>query len=305
MIRPSKDERVKYNVDYCNQQDTDFSAYARLLQSKWRDSKGYPFANYGNFLPDIYSREKKVNFLTDKIRVLVQYELYRKSVLGKLIKEDRMWENLLSSQPLCFNLFGELHFDMKLATKYFKKLFPDRVEKVTDILFEHSPGRGDKKYIGDHSAFDVFVEYTKENKKGFIGIEVKYAESLKEETKDQADKNFKEQYANLTESSCIFKINSIPQLRQPPISQIWRDHLLSIATKQDYDEGFFVFLFPSKNTHCQNGVNEYIKYLASDNESISGFYPRHIDNFILILDEIINLDWTKELKSRYIGNADN
>ena len=40
MVKPSKDERIKYKVDYPN--DTAFSAYARLLQSKWRDSKGFP-----------------------------------------------------------------------------------------------------------------------------------------------------------------------------------------------------------------------------------------------------------------------
>ena len=260
-----------------------------------------PFVSFGNFLPSDIARKDKSNFLTDKIQTLVKYELYRKVVFGKLIKEDRMWENLLSSQPLCFNLFGELHFDLKLATKYFRKLFPNKVEIVTDVLFEHSPGRGNPKYIADHSAFDVFVEYTNKDKKGFIGIEVKYAESLKEETMDKAKKNFKEIYATLTESCKIFKPDSIEQLKQPPLSQIWRDHLLSIATKQDYDEGFFVFLFPTKNTQCQNGVDNYKKFLFTDNEELTGFYARHLDVFIKTLRGLHNIEWTKELEERYLG----
>ncbi|MBK8551062.1 MAG: hypothetical protein IPL53_08415 [Ignavibacteria bacterium] len=39
-------------------------------------------------------------------------------------------------------------------------------------------GRGSKEYSGDHSAFDVFVEFVRNEKKGFIGIEVKYSENL-------------------------------------------------------------------------------------------------------------------------------
>jgi len=173
MTRPTKDERIKFNL-----KDTDFSAYARLLQSKWRHKQGFPKGKLGNFLDIEYAKATKANFLTDNIRQLVTQEIANAKKTGGLISEPRIWDNLLSSQPLCFNLFGELHFDLNLATKYFQKLFPNRLDMVTAVKFEYSPGRGDKKYLGDHSAFDVFVEYAKGNKKGFIGIEVKYAESL-------------------------------------------------------------------------------------------------------------------------------
>ncbi len=286
-------------MDY--QQDTDFSAYARLLQSKWRDSKGFPELKLGNFLDIEFAKTTKANFLTDNIKQLVTQEVANAKKTGGLIGEPRIWNNLLSSQPLCFNLFGELHFDLGLATKYFNQLFPNRLDAVTAVKFEYSPGRGDIKYIGDHSAFDVFVEYTKGDKRGFIGIEVKYAESLKEETKDKANKNFKEQYATLTNTCGLFKPDSVDLLRQPPLSQIWRDHLLSIATKQDYDEGFFVFLFPSKNKQCKDGIDEYMKFLVSDNEAQSEFCPRNLESFIDTLVDITNTDWARELKQRYIG----
>ena len=299
MIRPLKDERIKYNVDY--PQDTEFSAFARLLQSKWRDKKGFTESKLGNFLNIEFAKSTKANLLTDNIRQLVTLEIAKAKKTGGLIGEPRIWNNLLSSQPLCFNLFGELYYDLNLATKYFKQLFPDKIDNVTAVKFEYSPGRGDKKYIGDHSAFDAFIEYLKDSKRGFIGIEVKYAESLREETKDKANKNFKDQYATLTDSCGLFKANSVQRLRQPPLSQIWRDHLLSIATKQDYNEGFFVFLFPAKNRHCQNGVNEYKKYLAVDSEEQTGFYSRHLEDFVNKLTEIEDVDWTREFKQRYIG----
>ena len=300
MIRPTKDDRIKFNVDY--PQDTDFSAYARLLQSKWRDKKKLPELKLGNFLDIEFAKTTKSNFLTDNIKQLVTQEVANARKSGGLIGEPRIWNNLLSSQPLCFNLFGELHFDMVLATKYFQLLFPNRLDTVTAVKFEYSPGRGDIKYIGDHSAFDVFVEYTKGNKRGFIGIEVKYAESLKEETKDKANKNFKEQYATLTNTCGLFKPDSVDLLRHPPLSQIWRDHLLCIATRQDYDEGFFVFLFPSKNSHCQKGVDGYKQYLAFGNDEQNCFYPSYLDDFINSMSTISTADWATELKQRYLGD---
>ncbi|RZL20395.1 MAG: hypothetical protein EOO89_00380, partial [Pedobacter sp.] len=301
MMRPSKEERVKFLVDY--PQDTDFSSFARLLQSKWRQEKGYPALQYGNFIDADFAKVSKVNFLTTNIQELVSKEIQNAKISGGLIGQPRIWNNLLSSQPLCFNLFGELHYNLELATEYFQRLFPNRIDKVTAVKFEYSPGRGDKNYLGDHSAFDVFVEYTKGEQRGFIGIEVKYAESLREETKIKAEKNYKERYATVTEESGIFLKNSVSFLRQPPLSQIWRDHLLSIATKNqdNYDSGLFVFLFPSGNTHCQAGVDSYRKYLANDLEMANGFYPRYLEDFINALVDIYPSDYTRELKLRYMG----
>ena len=124
---------------------------------------------------------------------------------------------------------------------------------------------------------------------------------MKEETKEKAEKNFRHRYVELTNASTKFKHNSLGILKQPPLSQIWRDHLLSIATEKDYDEGFFVFLFPSQNTQCQKGVDNYMTLLAFDNEEQTGFYPRHLENFVNALVEISDADWIKELKNRYLG----
>lgn len=300
-MRPSQEEREKFNVDYS--QDTDFSAYARLLQSKWREGKQYPMVKLGNFLEIDFAKNSKNNYLTENIKQLVTKKVEEAKKEGALIGEPRIWNNLLSSQPLCFNLFGELHYDLDLATKYFKELFPDRIGKVTAVKFEHSLGRGNKEYTGDHSAFDVFIEYQKDGKNGFIGIEVKYAESLREETKEKAELTFnkhQKQYARLTTDS-IFKPNAIESINKIPLSQIWRDHLLSIAHLKDYDEGFFVFLFPKANSQCQSGVSEYGKYLISDDEKTTGFYPRYLDHFIKALRRMHDVEWTKELESRYLG----
>lgn len=185
------DKTLLMNHDAFHASDTDFAATARLKQSIWREQKGYAKGKLGNYLETDFAKSTRSNFLTEKIKTLVQYEIYQSHQNKKLISEPRIWENLLSSQPLAFNLFGELHYDLKLTTKFFQKLYPDTVSEITAVLFEHSPGRGNSEYSGDHSAFDVFIEFlSPENKKGFIGIEVKYAENM-EDNKESCEKIIK------------------------------------------------------------------------------------------------------------------
>ena len=307
-----KKEYLKYQA--YSPKDSDFARYARLLQSKWREKKKYPIGKsdngteYGNYVETTFAENERINYLTDNVKKLVVSEVQNAETTKAMIKAPRIWNNLLSSQPLCFNLFGELYFNLDLATVFFKKLFPKRIDKVTSIMFEYSPCRGDKNFTGDHSAFDVFVEYTSVNEKtGFIGIEVKYAETLQE----GADKvNFtyqkhEKEYLQLTKPE-IFKQDSIENLRKVPLFQIWRDHLLSISLLKNnlYEEGFFVFLFPKANKECYDGVNKYCQQLTFPykwEEEKTGFYWRFIDDFIKNLHDLINQEWTKELKERYLG----
>ena len=72
-----------------------------------------------------------------------------------MIDVDRLFVNALSSMPLAFNLFGSLALDLDLATKVWQRLLPDFVHHVMSIGFEHSPGRGDSRFLGDRTAFDA------------------------------------------------------------------------------------------------------------------------------------------------------
>ena len=158
----------------------------RLLQALWREEQGYPIGEHngrllGSRLPMPYAEDTLNNYLTDTIKAIVRTEVMTpENRQGRLFGMPRIYNDLLSSQPLCFNLFGELRQDLPLATRVFRALTNDRVGEVIAIDFEHSPGRGDVRYTGDKSAFDVFVEFkTPQNGNGFIGIEVKYHENLK------------------------------------------------------------------------------------------------------------------------------
>ncbi len=117
-----------------------FAEKARLLQSIWRVEKGFKFEKYGNFLKEDFAKETGSDFLSKNIFGIIKTEVKNKHIDGKVIKEPRIWNNLLSSQPLAFNLFGELKLNTKIATSIFQELYPERnLRKVSAIEFEYSP----------------------------------------------------------------------------------------------------------------------------------------------------------------------
>ena len=243
--------------------DNAFQQRARLMQALWREERDLPIGEHkgrslGSRLEMPRAKVKRDNYLTDTIREVVGEEVLGPKSAEKVYGKPRIFDDLLSSQPLCFNLFGELQRNLVLATRVFKRcLGSTRVGEVEKVEFEHSPGRGDDALTGDRSAFDVFVEYrTPPGGKGFVGIEVKYHEDLK----DPAAR-LRPRYEEVADGMGAFRPDCREQLRQSPLQQIWRDHLLAgsmlLHRDLDYAEGFFVCLYPRDNERCAEAVDKY------------------------------------------------
>lgn len=298
--------------------DNRYQAYYRYLQSLWRESRNIPVKkNNGQSDNDVYGNytsDPEANFMTDGIRSLVNHELAPKNKGNRLIEETRLRTNLLSSQPLCFNLFGELKLNHEKALQFFNILYDNYFKSIDNIEFEYNPARRDPRLTGDRSAFDVFVEYTSvANNKGFIGIEVKYSETLTEganTVNDILDKQFcneprtrRDRYREL--SNGLFSEESFNILERLPVFQIWRDHLLAVsmckAFPEKYDEGVFLFLAPYSNPNCRKGVEAYNKLLLNPEGIGSHFCHAWLEEYIETLDIVFNEDWTKEMKIRYLG----
>ena len=88
------------------------------------------------------------------------------------------------------------------------------------------------------------------------------------------------------------------------MQQIWRDHLLSLAIRENGQEGCFVYLFPSLNKQCREAVAKYRKLLITENSEKTGFYPMHLETFINALRRLKRTDWTLELQERYLGSSE-
>ena len=299
--------------------DNRYQAYYRYLQSLWRESNNIPVKKsegqsdnnvYGN-----YTSDPNANFMTDGIRSLVNYELAPENKGDRLIEETRLRSNLLSSQPLCFNLFGELKLNLNKALQFFNILYDNYFKSIDKIEFEYNPARRDSRLTGDRSAFDVFVEYTSfAGRKGFIGIEVKYSETLNEganTVENILNKQFcneprtrRDRYHELSEG--LFAETSYEELEHLPAFQIWRDHLLAVsmckAFSKKYDEGIFLFLAPYSNKNCRDGVEKYRNLLLNPESSIdSHFCYAWLEEYIETLDKVFNEEWSKCMKKRYLG----
>lgn len=314
MDHPSKELRERFNAYY--KADSAFAANARLHQCRWAKGNNLQFAKRSrkvegqqvplpalwNYIDIEHEPSAKAAFLNERVHRVVQTVLAdnnkAKGKARKMIRVDRLLGNLLSSQPLAFNLFAELSLDLERATQVFRQLMGKPIDRVTSVQFEHSPGRGDVSFTGDHSAMDVFVEYESKGKRGFVGIEVKYAEHLKD---DPA--TYKERYTEVASSSGAFTREGLQELTTMPRSmeQIWRDHLLCLSItqvmKETYDEGYFMFLYPRSNGECVKAVARYQKLLADS----SSFMPVQMEDMVQAIAENGDPAFADQFSKRYLA----
>ena len=289
--------------------DTRFRAAARLLQTLWRQDAGLPIGSHRS--PDgkrrklgsrinTTSAKAGANFLNADIANLARREvIYREP--GAVIDQERLWTNLLSSQPLAFNLFGALKLDQDKANRFFRALLPDYVERVEGIFFEHSPGRGDPAFTADHSAFDVFVPcVTTTGESGFVAIEVKYSEAMMEPVAQ-----IKPRYDELSAMAEVFTDPTAQALREAPLQQLWREHLLSRAMVENglYGQGRFVVIHPAQNTNCGSAVRAYQRQLVSSDPSVSGFQSITLEECLTTLATIGDQETADALRTRYLDFA--
>lgn len=238
------------------------------------------------------------NYLTETIRAVVRREVVDPAnSAGKLFGQPRIFNDLLSSQPLCFNLFGELQQDLALASRALKRLTNGRIERVTAIGFEHSPGRRDPKYTGDLSAFDVFIEYvTPKSARGFVGVEVKYHEALGDPPAEH-----RARYDEVAKRMGCFASASYEKLKGKPLQQIWRDHLLVGSLRHDkahgYDDAFFAFAYPTDNECCSEAVASYRKCLSAE----ATFVPWTLEDIVVAVKGEGGAVWVDAVARRYLA----
>jgi hypothetical protein len=240
-----------------------------------------------------YAQAALTNYLTANIQQVVRAEVRKPN---KLYAAPRIYNDLLSSQPLCFNLFAELQLDLGLANRVFGRLLGEPVT-VKGIEFEHSPGRGDPRFTEDRSAFDVFVIHEgATGKKGFLGIEVKYVENM-----DVSEARHRPRYDEVAQQMGIFAPEHLPRLRVKPLEQLWRDHLLACSMLLDrpsgFDRGTFVVLYPTGNSRVESAVTKYRSCLLDE----TTFTSWTLDDVLDALDESGAGAWAREVRERYCG----
>jgi hypothetical protein len=279
-----------------------FQRRARVLQSLWRSERGYPCGTHragaksrplGSRLPMPWARDELPNFLTERVRQVVRSEVLDPArSKGKLFGKPRIFNDLLSSQPLCFNLFAELRSDLALASKLVSHCTAGRFSEVVAIEFEHAPAPIER-YTGDRSAFDVMLDCRSAcGAHGFLGIEVKYHENLA-----GAAASHKPRYDEVAAQMGCFRADSMPALRRQPLQQLWRDHMLTGAVRavDAFEDAQFVVLYPKDNEACRRAVEAYRGTLSDS----SSFGTWLLEDVLAFLMANTTSDWPALVFDRY------
>lgn len=260
---------------------TAFKQRARLHQAKWREAHGFPRGKHpgrdgsltenGSKLDPVGPRDQDFrNFLDSSVvRDAVSHRSSRrvqKTEPGQQFKEDRLRYDLLSSMPMCFNLFGELHNDVPRLSAAGEELFGMTDPGLT-TQFEHSPGRQSREFTNDGTAFDVALYFGEPGGvQSVVGIETKYHEHAIAEARPDAPKKDKRtgelrqpskpkmpHYRALAERAVragILKPNWA-DLLGTEVQQIWRDHMLLVSMllhpSKQWSKGRYVLVHPAAN----------------------------------------------------------
>lgn len=122
-----------------------YRARAEARQRQYRNKvlkTGY--SKYGHFLTEEAAQCKGANFVSP-----IAFETARRRFAQGKGVTKRTFENMLSSQAMCFNLFAPLAADLVLASAVFRRILP-QVTTVSSIQFEYTPSND---IFGDQAGF--------------------------------------------------------------------------------------------------------------------------------------------------------
>ena len=153
----------------------------------------------------------------------------RQAAKSGMIEENRLYNNLLSSQPLCFNFFGELKLDTALALQVLRQYWP-ALTNVNRVMFEFAPA---DNYLNDNSAFDVAFEVMMGKQRGLLGLECKYTDTFSQTRYDKAE------YRSVFEQNATGTfVAPYEAFVAPQFNQLFRNQLIAEVLLQNNDYDF-------------------------------------------------------------------
>jgi hypothetical protein len=288
---------------------TEYRRRARLHQARWRKDHNLKMGGQlqhdgktrvpvGSRLDIEEAEATGTNFLSGQVRAAVKNRLDHPQT-HQMLHEERLWSDLLSSMPMCFNLFGELWDRPEDATRALKTWLTDAEGEgeVEELRFEWSPGRRDPAYLNNRSAFDAaFILRQPDGSKGIVGVETKYHEDARAEKWPDEDKLAT--YAVVTEMSNAFKPGWKEAIVGADLQQIWLDHLLVLSMLQNDEDdtrwGRFLLVYPDKNLSFARAAERYRDVLVDDET----FETRTVEE--LLDANVLPTQLQDDFKKRYL-----
>lgn len=269
-----RDDHVPTNTEM-----TRFRRAARYQQARWREAAGHPIGTQphrprpgqtvrpvGSRMSLDYAISTAANLITPAAR---QTARDRASFIEphQSIDHQRLWADLLSSEALAFNLFGDLATDTEASTDLVDAWFPDSPGPVTEIRFAYSPGRLDPTYLNSLRAFDAAIILDAgAGRRGVVAIDVKYHELMKPEIPKPANRV---RNLEVAARSRLFRDGSPEALTQrTAMCEPWLEHLLMLSMLQHPTAGWawgrYVIVHPAGNIAVTRAFTDYRDHLLDD-----------------------------------------
>jgi hypothetical protein len=222
---------------------TAFRQRARLHQARWREREGHPIGSQpyaprpgvdarpvGSRIPLAYGRDTGANFATTAALEAVKA---RSAIVEReqSIDHQGLWADLLSSEALAFNLFGNLAADPSRADRLVHDWFADAPGRVAEVRFLHSPGRLEEQWLNSLRQFDAaFVVSREDGSRGIVAVDVTYHERLKSETPKPENLW---RYREVHERSAAFRPEAFNHVKgRSDLWSPWLEHLLLLSMLQ-------------------------------------------------------------------------
>jgi hypothetical protein len=289
---------------------TEFRQRTRYHQALWREAHGHPIGSQpygprpdgkpvrlvGSRLPLDYGRETGANLLSDAALAAARA---RTSAIEprQSFDHQRLWADLLSSEALAFNLFGDVASDLRLADRAVHAWWPDTPGTVAEVRFAHSPGWLDPAYLNSLRSFDVaFVLDLGDGTQGIVGVDTKYHERAKSEIPKPENLW---RYVEVAERSGNFAPGAIEVVEgRSELAVTWLEHLLLHSMLQHpsgaWSWGRYVVVHPAANPDMAGLVGRYRELLADP----SAFSAMTIEE---VLDAgVIPARTAADLRERYL-----
>jgi len=280
------------------ERDTSWAAGCRWLQAWWRHhmlelpvgtrSRDPDSRLVASMLP--VGADEGANFLGDDVLSAVQGRVSEGDHSG-IIQRDRLFRNLLSSQPACFNLFGPFVTDPAGLLGWVEALDAEAVA-VDAVRFEWAPDRD--RHFGGGSAFDAFVDYTTEQGgRRFVGVECKYAEDL-----SRSAMTVRDVYKEFTNAHEAWRQGAADRLDEPRLAQFWLNTLLaqSLVQREDAYESGTVVVVACQSDHAAHEATDAVRFELEDPDLWLRWTP-----YEHVLSHVSGHDrWVDEFRARYL-----
>ena len=201
-----------------------------------------------------------------------------------LIEEYRLFNNMLSSQPMCFNLFSDIRAavlaDEPAGTDVLAAVFRSSpIAKVRDVVVEMIPTPTDE-YIDDKTAFDAAVFYDDaDDQPCLASIETKYTDKLGKNPANRPAMQFAlaERIGLFTEEGLAHykKMRTVRKREQNGFDQIARNLLLTLAYKEKHGLATAInyILTPEQDTETPERVRQLQAHLSPEYRSCIELLP--------------------------------